>query len=372
VQFSYKNILRRPTRSALTISGVAIAVAALVGFVSVAGSFQRALLASFEGRGVDLIVAGGGTLQRMQSSLDEDLGEKIRALPGVKRVAAGLAEHFAYESLDGAMGIVTRGVEPDSLLLDELSIVDGRSLQADDERAILLGKMTAAALDKKVGDRFDVVPGESFDVVGVYDTFNLMENNSMIMPLATLQRLMDRQGKVTIFTVIAQRSDRETLLRLASAIRGLAPNLDVLPAREYVDSMIEVRLARAMAWITSVLALILGTIGMINTMLTAVFERTREIAVLRAVGWRKSSVVRLILLESGLMGLVGAVAGVLLAWSLTQVLSHMPAGRLISGEIDPVVIVQGVVLAMAVGLVGGLYPAYRAARLLPTEGLRHE
>jgi putative ABC transport system permease protein len=147
----------------------------------------------------------------------------------------------------------------------------------------------------------------------------------------------------------------------------------VLLAREYIETAIEVRLARAIAWLTSTIALMVGTIGMINTMLTAVFERTRELAILRAIGWRKSRIVKLILAESVVLGLAGAVAGTILAVVITQVLSRLPAaGRMVSGEISPQVILQGFAIATLVGLVGGLFPAFRAARLVPTEGLRHE
>lgn len=371
VQFTYKNMMRRPTRSGLTIAGIAIAVAAVVGLIGSADSLQRAMLSIFQGRGVDLIIAQAGTVQRMQSNLDERVVDRIAALPGVKRVAAGLADNFSYEELDG-FGVVARGLDPKSFLIEDLTITEGRGLRPGDDRAVVLGTRVAASLKKHTGDTFAVVPGENFEVVGVYQSFNELENNSMIMPLHALQKLMDRQGKVSVIMVIAERSDRDTLDKLTAAIKGLGTNLDVLPARQYVDSMIEMRLLRQGALLTSLLALILGTIGMINTMLTAVFERTREIAVLRAVGWRKASVVRMVLFESLLMCVVGAVLGTLFAIGLTKVISRLMPGPLLSGNIGVWVIAQGFAVALVVGVLGGLFPAIRAARMLPTEGLRHE
>lgn len=176
-----------------------------------------------------------------------------------------------------------------------------------------------------------------------------------------------------MLTVITEQKTKEALDALREQIASLAPQIEVLPAREYIETAIEVRLARAVAWLTSTIALMIGTIGMINTMLTAVFERTRELAILRAIGWRKGRVMKLILWESIVLGLAGAVTGTLLAIVITQVLSRLPAaGRLVSGEISSGVILQGFLIATLVGLVGGLFPAFRAARLVPTEGLRHE
>lgn len=370
--FVCKNILRRPTRSALTVSGVAVAVGAVVALVGIAGSFERSLLAIFQQRGVDLVVVRAGGLQRMNSTLDERLADRIRRLPGVREVSAGLAEALSFEEFD-LFGVVVRGMPTDSFLLRDLRVIAGRPLHRGDGRVVILGKVLAMNLGKKVGQSLEVLPGEPFQVVGIYESFNIFENGSMIMPLDQLQRLMDRQGEVTAFTVVTFQSDKASLEKLRSRIKALAPYLEALPTREYVDSAVEIRMARAVAWLTSVLALVIGTIGMINTMLTAVFERTREIAVLRAIGWRKASVVKLILWESVILGLAGAVVGTILALGLTRLLSTIPAsGRLVAGDIGLDVVLQGFVVAIVVGVAGGLYPAYRAAQLVPTEGLRHE
>jgi len=372
VQLVYKNIFRRATRSALTISGVAVAVGAVVALVGIADSFQRSLLAIFQERGVDLVVVRAGGLQRSSSTLDEKLGAEIRQLPGVREVSAGLIEGFSYPELD-LFGVFCRGMPPESFLLKDLTPTSGRLLQEGDGRVIILGKVLAANLGKKVGDMLEVVPGQKFQVAGIYESFTPFENGSMIMPLVQLQRLMDRQGEVTAFNVATDRGDQEAIEGLRRQIMALRPYLEALPTREYVDTAVEIRMAKAVAWLTSALALIIGTIGMINTMSTAVFERTRELSLLRAIGWRKSRVMRLVLFESILLGLAGAVAGTLLAIALTQVLSMIPAsGRLVAGNIGWNVIAQGFAIAIIVGLAGGLYPAYRAAQLVPTEGLRHE
>jgi putative ABC transport system permease protein len=194
------------------------------------------------------------------------------------------------------------------------------------------------------------------------------------MPLGRLQDLLRRRGEVTAFTVVARGHDRETVERLREAIRAIAPELEVLRAREAVDQTTELRLARAMAWFTSIVAVGVGAIGTMNTMMMAVHERTREIGVLRALGWRRRRIVRMILLEAMELGLGGAVAGALAAVMLTRFLATRPGevGRLVAGDIDVGVVGLGVTIALVVGVLGGSYPAYRASGLLPTEALRHE
>jgi putative ABC transport system permease protein len=304
--------------------------------------------------------------------LDESLGEKIAAVPGVAEVSSGLAEVVSSEDAD-TTGIVVQGMPLADGPLAQLNVVAGRRIEPGDGPAVMLGKVLARGLNKNVGDTLDVVKGHPFHVVGVYDASNVFENGSMVMALDQLQRLMGRKGEVTHFTVITWQKDRQSLEQIAGRIKSLASNLDVLPTREYIDTSVEIRTARAAAWLTSTIALVIGAIGMVNTMLTAVFERTREFAILQAIGWQHRRIIRMILLESVLLALAGAVLGTLLAVGLTQMLSRLPeAGRLVSGDIAPVVVLQGFVLALLVGVAGGIYPAFRVTRMVPTEGLRHE
>ena len=122
----------------------------------------------------------------------------------------------------------------------------------------------------------------------------------------------------------------------------------------------EMRIMQAVAWLVSAIALIIGAIGMLNTMMMSVFERTYEIGVLRALGWRKRRIVKMILCEALVLSLAGAVVGGVGGMLLLQGLSHLPwINGLLPGGVAPIVFVYGLVIAVLMGLTGGLYPAIR-------------
>jgi len=372
ISLVYKNVARRPTRAALTVSGVALAVGAVVALVGISQGFENSLRAVYESKGVDLMVLRAGSVQQFSSSLSADLGDKVRRLPGVRKVIPAMMEAISLED-QNLFGVVLQGYPLDSDPVQDVEIAAGRRIRPGEGRVVMLGRVLARNMGKDVGQTVELVPGESFRVGAIYESYNVFENGSVIMALDSLQRMMARPGEVTHFLVQAEHNDEASLEELRRRIKALAPNVEVLAARQIIDKAIEIRLARSVAWLTSAIALVIGTVGMINTMLTAVHERTRELALLRAIGWRKARVLGMVLWESVLLGLVGAAAGTVLAIGLTQVLSWAPAsGQLVSGDISAEVVAQGFVLALLVGVAGGIYPAYRAAQLPPTEGLRHE
>jgi len=200
-------------------------------------------------------------------------------------------------------------------------------------------------------------------VVGIFESNSWFENGSMTMPLIALQQMMGKEGQVTGFLVRAAASDSKFINELRHRIESTISGVVATPARDHVQSDTQIRLARAMSWATAAVALILGalilgSVGMLNTMLMSIFERTREIGILRAVGWRRSRVLALVLGEALVIALMGTALGMILAVVGLRAITLAPTAR---GFIDPNLPPQVLFIALAMGI----GRAQRAGRPLP-------
>ena len=366
-----KNLFRRKTRSLLTIIGLAVAVAAMVSLVGIASRFEQSYYELYDRTAVDLVVQESGGAQMLNRGVKEEFGDKISQLPGVKRVVSGLVDVIAFEDY-GLFMVVVNGWPPGSTLFDHIKIVKGETLKPEHKNHILLGKVLAANMKKDVGDTVEMY-AEPMKVVGIFESFNVYENGAVTIPLAELQKRMDRPGRVSAFLVEATDRTPESVQKLQKEIESITSGITAQPARSFVGGVSHIKVSRAMAWMTSGIALVIGAIGMLNTMAMAVHERIKEIGTLRAMGWQKGRVVRMILGEALLLSLVGAILGSVYAIVITWYFSTFPAtAGLVDGYIAPKFIVMGFLMAIVVGVLGSAYPAWWGASLSPIEALRRK
>ncbi|MGD9646663.1 MAG: ABC transporter permease [Pirellulales bacterium] len=366
----FKSLVRRRTRSALTILGLGIALAAVISLVGISQGFERSFIRMYQRRGVDLLVQRSGGGNRKDKTLSVALDPKLRNIKGVREVDGGLMDMIAMPEFD-QYAVILNGLPAKSPELKRANVIAGRRLEAGDERSLMLGKVLALNIGANVGDDVKIYE-QPYKVVGIYESPTVFENGGAIVLLEELQRLTDLNGKVTGFAVsIDHPGDEAEMARIAREIVALEPNLEAMRPDVLVAQVQEVKAAKATAWITSAIALVIGAIGMLNTMVMSVFERTREIGTLRAIGWRKSRVMRLILLEATLLSVSGAVAGAIAAIGITKIMANLPlTNGYIGSEIAPAVFVQGFVVALLVGFFGAIYPAWWGASLSPMEALR--
>lgn len=368
--FVWKNLRRRRLRTLLTLCGIGMAVGAFVGLVGFSRAFEQQWLRIYSSSGIDITVVRGTFVN---TSLDESAAAKIRKLPDVAQAAPMI---FNVMDITPDVTALVYGWEADSFEFNSLQILSGQRFQ-DSLPEVMLGDLLAQDLNKKPGDMLEI-QGSQFKVTAVYHGASSLEADALIMPLDQLQQLTSLQGKASTVHVRLRPAPRgiswDRYMKQAEAqIETAIPGLRAEPAAERATDNQIVKMAHASAWGTSALAIIIGILGIANTMVMSVFERTQEIGILRAMGWKRWQVLTLIQFEAATLGLGGGFLGIVVGWCALRVLSALPqTASIVSSSVSWPLLVEAMGVALVAGLAAGALPAWHAGKLSPMEALRHD
>ena len=379
-----RNMLRRPTRSLLTLLGIAVGIAAIVTLVALSRGLAESYTEVTSRTRADVTIQAvqeAGQAITLGTGFDEAWLHDLRRLPEV-RSASGML--YSLARVPGSPFFIVFGYEPDQPGIQQFRIIDGvslsevhgrwaaiRSPRARGGKPMILGSVAANKLKRSVGDTLRIEE-TTFRIVGIYETGVAMEDAGGVISLQDAQTLagMPRQVMYVGLQLHHPQRAEEFKERLS---RILPRELEVAGTQVGTMMLEMLELLDVYAWVIAMIAALVGGVGMMNTMLMSVFERTREIGVLRAVGWTSRRVLGMILGESLLLSLLGGLFGLGLGAALTRMAANTPAmAGYASGDVPPILIAQSFATAVVLGLVGGLYPAWRAARLPPIVALQYD
>ncbi len=366
----FSNLFRRKGRTILTLVGIAIGVAAIVALGAVAQGLKAGFSNMTRDSQADLVLTQSEALSVLLSSVDESVGDELRSWREVADVDGIL---FGNAILEGSSYLFFFGHDPDGFAIDRFRIVEGQGLSEARRvrgKPLILGRQAARNMKKQVGDTLHVA-GSVFRIVGVYETGNAFEDGGAVLPLNEAQALTIQPHHVSMFYVkLRDPADAE---RFETQVKRRFPTLRLSTTTAFTDQEQLMDILEGMAMGVAGLAVIIGGIGMTNTLFMSVFERTREIGLLRSLGWRRTRVLGLILGESLALALIGGLIGVGLGVTAVFAISSSASWLSIFGShFTPDLFVRAIGTVIVLGLVGGMYPAWWASRLLPLEALRYE
>ncbi len=361
----WRNLMRRKVRSLLTVAGVAIGVAAVVSLVAMGDGFYAQMNSMLSRGGADLAVRQAKAADMTLSALDESMRSGLAAMPEVEQVS-GLVLGIA--STAGVPYLMVYGYDPNEYAIRHFKLLEGNRPTA--QRQAILGKGAAKNLKLRVGQSLKLFT-TSFRVVGIYETGTPFEDAGLVVPLKDAQAIFKKPQQVSFWELKLRSPDQADQVK--KRIEARYPEALAAKSGEFSEGSQDVQVMRSMTWGLSAIAVLVGGIGVMNTMVMSVFERTREIGVLRAVGWRRRRIILMVLQESLLLSVVGGLAGIALGIGLIELVARLPGvGGLLAGVISPTLFIQAMSVALVLGTLGGLYPAWRASRLSPLEALRYE
>lgn len=367
-----KNLLRRKIRTLLTVLGIAVGVAAIIALGALANGLEAGYGSMLSGSKADLIISQPDSFDITYSSVDEEIGEQLLAAPEVAEISPMVQ---GFIQAEGEPFFFVFGYPPDSFALGRFTIIAGAGLgsrQAElaHGRPVLLGSAAAEVLKKSVGDSLRL--GSSvYRIIGIYQTGDAFEDSGSVMRLKDAQELLARPRKVNLFYI--RLKDPALSERFQQRVARTWRNLQVTGLDEFASQQTMADMLRGYVWAIGGLAIVIGGVGMMNAQLMAIVERTREIGVLRAIGWSSWRVLWMVLMEAISVSLIGGLIGVTAGYLLIDTLSHSTVILgLDTGYIGKDLMLQAMLVVLILGLVGGVYPAWRASRLQPVEALRYE
>jgi putative ABC transport system permease protein len=366
VSLVWRNLLRRPARTALTTAGVSLGVGLIVALLSLSAGVERTAGELIHVGRSDFGVFQSDVSDFSRSLLPESMAKGIATVSGVAETAR--LKLFATD-VRGQSSFFVFGLRPEEFVWRRLVLIQGRRPRG---KEALLGDRGARRLGLDPGDVLAVAQGKRFPIVGIYHSGNVFEDSGAVLPLGVVERLAKRPGEITTVAV-ALRPGLRARTVAARVERRFPGTVAVYEPGQAIKVDTSSRLIVDTGWIISLLALIVGGIGVTNTMAMSVVERFREIGILRAVGWRAWRIALLIVGEAIAISLlalgIGLALGVLAARQFSE---HTSTSGLVQPDFTAGVFAWGLAFALAVALLGAAYPTWRAVRLTPVDSLRRE
>ena len=389
-QVAYKNLLRKKVRSILTLIGIALSAWVLVSLLGFNHGYKTALNKDIDNMGFQLMIMakgcpyeaatmmlkGGTGLRYMKQSILETIEKE----PEVEKTTPMLMQAVFDPNKGESGGIAAYlGVEPKSFSEMKTFFKFRQGVWFTDENAYeaVMGYEAAELEQREVGDMI-LIPEKNiqFKVVGILDRTGTQDDGTIFVPLKTLQKIFNKTDELTTIGIKVKKD--ADINRLEKKLYTL-PDVQVVSLAQVKQTIIRlISTAKVMVLSTALIAILIAMVGVINTILMSVHERFQEIGILKTIGAMPWDIFKLIWTETIILCTIGGVLGVILALILSKItevvirriLPYSPSGGLVLIDLKLVLITLAAILC--IGLLSGLYPAWRAGRIRPLEAIRGE
>ncbi len=382
-----KNLLRRRGRTILTVLGVAIAIAVLFSLLSLNSGYEKELSKEVNSLGVHILavpkgcpyeaaslVIHGGVIPKYLTASDL---KNVSSIDGVELATPMLMHQFIKR--DNKTGKdephIIFGIKIDDVReLKPWWKVQGRYFADNETNVMLVGRGLADKENLTVGSTIPSGPFEGFAIIGILERTGDQDDQFHFVPLSEVQRVFNKEGKVT--TIAVKLKDVSKISKVSEEMEKI-PDIQVVTMTQIMGTIMNLAgSARSLLLTVIAIALIISAFGIINTLLMSVNERTREFGMMKAIGASGRDIGKMVLVETifitlagGIIGTVAAVVGASLIESFVKgMLPYSPRGSFIS--LSPELIAFALAFSVALGLICGLYPAFKSSRLTPMEAIR--
>jgi len=389
---AFRSIRERKARSILTVLGIAVGIAAIVSLMSVGYGMEEAITGELTGM-ADMISVLPGEIRGAHSYIekgsftDRDVSD-LQRIGGIKDISTMTYDAAEVEYRNKRAPIFVIGGDTNELegfYVEPVGLKEGRWLRENDYKACVIGDRVANDFFDEVihvNDKLEI-NGDKFIVVGVFEKGDMLYSNDVdphiFLTLRASKEVLQTDEIKYIIVRVYEIDEAEGIAEEIEEVINDNHGLDDFAMAMTMGSMIEMmddifKIIQGVLVGIAAIALVVASIGIMNTMLMSVMERTHEIGVMKAIGAKSSDVLSLFLLESSMVSLVGGVAGCVVGVIVAKILSFLgsaASGLEIAAIVKPEVILAGIAVAVIVGVLSGFYPARKASKMSPVEAVRY-
>ncbi|MBU2638746.1 MAG: ABC transporter permease [Nanoarchaeota archaeon] len=396
-RLAFKGIARRRVRSWLTLIGIFIGITAVVSLITLSQGMQDAITEQFSKLGSNrvMITPGGKSFGPtagavMTAKFDDDDADTVRRVKGVDDALGPLIRTASVEFRGETKAIMTFAYPTSSNAIRILErngvidIEDGRMFRPSDRYVAILGYTNAYDdFDKEVKEGNTIkIEDYEFKVIGIRGKSGSFQDIAMGIPLDVGREIFDEKEEVSsIFAIIkpgydtgAVAEDIKKALRKHRNVEEGEEDFTVNSPQMLLESVTMITdVVKAVLIGIAAVSILVGGIGIMNTMYTSVAERTKEIGIMKATGARNSSIMMLFLVESGMLGLIGGVFGLAAGYGISMAAGKIAmdaAGIEVIVAVTPAMVIGALAFSFVLGALSGVFPARKASKLQPVEALR--
>ncbi len=368
--YSLKNLKRRKLRTMLAVLGIGLGVMLITSLLTVMDGLEGSITESLRLLSGNLIIQQEGAVDQILSIVNTSLVDELKSNEDILAVSP---EIYAARTLEGGIGprfITLIGVtDAYREMVSPEYIKEGIYFNETDSHKILVGSKLAKQLGLKVGDDF-FLHADTFTVVGIFETFTIADAIIGLVPLGDARAIRNlAQDQVSVIEVKPVNPDSAS--EIASWVEANFEGYEVVVPEDLVGEATEILSnLRNTIWLVSGIAVFIGGIGIANAMLMSVIERTPEIGLLKATGWRNIDVASSVLIEALGIGVIGCLVGLGLGLAASQTAQNMIPALTI--RLSTATLVESFAFGVGLSLISGVYPALKASRMAPIEAIRGE
>ncbi|MBN2094853.1 MAG: ABC transporter permease [Candidatus Aenigmarchaeota archaeon] len=395
------NLVHRSLRSGLTIIGIFIGIAAVVSLISVGQGLQDSISEQFESLGANVLTIspGAGLLSGPPGSslsaakLTDDDVRVIESVRGVETAAGfqfklGKVRFRDELKYTYVLGMPSGKVAEDLMESQGIELLEGRELKEGDRYSAVVGysfgRDNFFEKNLKIRDRLEI-EGQEFKIIGVYDSVgNPSDDSQVYIPLDTFREVFNESDSFALVYVQVQEGfdpedvaeDVKKALRKSRGVKEGEEDFTISTPQQLAEVFASVfGVVQGFLIGIAAISLLVGGVGIMNSMYTSVLERTKDIGIMKAIGARNEHILILFLFESGLLGVVGGLFGIAFGVILAKAVEFFAASAgygFLTASVTPELIFGALMFSFVVGAISGALPARRASQMNPVDALRHE